>query len=164
MCCNSQFYSCCCWCCHCSALCQAVQAVCCRTQCVEVTTDGTPRACTTTNVRSFCCGAKSNALTFYSVLLHVCNHTCSSSCMKDEQTPTRNNVWHMHVLHGAAVLPDRGARLAVPVALMGACPIPLHLLASLGHSKVKTNARQRPAPCPLCWQNRAGWRSRVSQG
>ncbi len=71
--------------------------------------------------------------------------------MGDERTLTRNNVWHMHVLYSAAVLPDRGTRLAVPVALMGARPIPLHLLTFLGHSKVQTNARQGPATRPLCW-------------
>ncbi len=144
----------------CSALCQAVQAICCSTKCLDVT-HGTTQACTTSDVQCSRHATKSNALTFYNVLLHVCNHMCSSSCMGDEQTPTRNNVWHMHVLYSAVVLPDRGTRLAIPVALMGACPIPLHLLAFLGHSKVQTNARQGPAPCPLCWQSQAGWCSRV---
>lgn len=66
--------------------------------------------------------------------------------MIEHEALTGDNVRHMHVLHSAAVLPDRGARFAVPVALVGAGPIPVHLLTPLAHSKMETNARQRPAP------------------
>jgi len=156
LCYHSQLYNCCCWCCKLLSTFQAVQAICCSTKSLDMTTYDTSQACKTSNVQCSRHATKSKALTFYSVLLHVCNHVCSSSCMEDEQTLTRNNVRHMHVLYSAAVLPDRGTRLAVPVALMRACPIPLHLLALLGHAKVKTNARQGPAPCPLCW-SQSSW-------
>lgn len=143
---------------------KAVQAICCSTKSLDVTTHGTTHACTTSTSNVPVTLPEAMKLTFCSVVLYFCNHTCSSLCMRDRQTPTRNNVWHMHVLHSAAVLPDGGPRLAVPVALMGARPIPLHLLALLGHSKVKTNARQGPAPCPLCRSSQAGWCGTIRQG
>ena len=52
----------------------------------------------------------------------------------------------MHLRHSGPVLPQRGAPLAIPVALVWPPPVVSHLLLRPGDREVQADARQGPAP------------------
>ena len=72
------------------------------------------------------------------------------------QTLTRHDVGHMHLRHSCPVLPQGGAPLAVPIALVGPASMVGDLLLRLGDCEVQADARQGPAASrgvrAECWQ------------